>query len=170
MLRFIKPDEKRAPEYLKLCREYEAENNLRHGNIDTIEKATERINQDINCEKDIIPIEDELTITWWVENENGELVGTCRLRPELQNLSVNVDGHIGYDVGPEYRKKGYGTEILRLALKKSKKFGIKDVLVTCADDNAASCRIIEKNGGIFEKTIFDEEDQEDVRRYWIRNK
>ncbi len=167
MLRFIIPDEKRASEYLVLCKEYAAENNSRHKSVNSLEKSVERIKQDIGCENGIIPFGDEYTITRWVENENGELVGTCRLRPELQNLSVNVDGHIGYDVRPGYRKRGYGSEILRLALTEIRKHKTGSVLVTCADDNVASCRIIEKNGGTLEKILFDEDDQIDVRRYWI---
>ena len=41
------------------------------------------------------------------------------------------------------------------------------VLITCDDDNIASKRIIENNGGIFESKIFKEENKKELRRYWI---
>lgn len=41
------------------------------------------------------------------------------------------------------------------------------VLITCDDDNIASKRIIENNGGIFESQILKEENQKQLRRYWI---
>jgi predicted acetyltransferase len=170
MLRFIIPNEKRASEYFELCKEYAAEKNSRYITTNSLGKAIERIKGDIDCENGIVQFDNEYTVTRWAENEKGKLVGTCRLRTRLQNLSVNVDGHIGYDVSPEYRKRGYGTEILRLALREIRKYNIDDLLITCSEDNIASCKIIEKNGGVFEKILFDEEDQKKVRRYWIKNR
>ena len=55
--------------------------------------------------------------------------------------------HIGYAVKPSERKKGYGTEMLRLGLLKAKKIGIKKVIMNCNIDNLPSKKIIEKNGG-----------------------
>jgi predicted acetyltransferase len=38
-------------------------------------------------------------------------------------------------------------------------------LITCYDDNIASVKIIENNGGIFER--FTEKEGKKLRRYWI---
>jgi len=55
--------------------------------------------------------------------------------------------------------------MLRLALLEAKKLGIEKVLLTCSDDNIASAKVIENNGGKFER--FTKKDGEKKRRYWI---
>ena len=41
--------------------------------------------------------------------------------------------------------------MLRLALLEAKKIGLEKVLITCLDDNIASAKVIENNGGVFER-------------------
>ena len=48
---------------------------------------------------------------------------------------------------PPLRGKGYGTQMLRFALEKARALGIERALVTCDDNNIASARVIENNGG-----------------------
>jgi len=62
--------------------------------------------------------------------------------------------HIYYEIDPAYRDKGYGMEILRLALIEARKLNLQEVIVTCLEENAASRRIIEANGGVFEEECF----------------
>jgi predicted acetyltransferase len=79
-----------------------------------------------------------------------------------------VGGHIGYAVVPEFRRRGYATEILRLSVKIAReKFGLGRILVTCDDDNIGSIRTIEKNGGILENVISGPDLDKPKRRYWI---
>ncbi|HON10797.1 MAG TPA: GNAT family N-acetyltransferase, partial [Chitinispirillaceae bacterium] len=61
-------------------------------------------------------------------------------------------GHIGFSVRPCERKKGYGTEILRMGLLYAKSLGIKKVMLGCFSDNLPSARTIEKCGGILTET------------------
>ena len=77
------------------------------------------------------------TSTFWLI-DNNEVVGVVRVRYQ----DVGTDGHIGYDIAPDYRKKGYGTQILKLALVEAEKIGIKEVMVTCNIDNSFSRKII----------------------------
>lgn len=77
------------------------------------------------------------------------------------------DGNIGYDISPCYRKRGYGTQILKLALVEAEKIGMKEVMVTCNIDNIYSKKIIEKNNGKLLETIFIQEENEKVYRYSI---
>ncbi|MSP59265.1 MAG: GNAT family N-acetyltransferase [Myxococcales bacterium] len=56
-------------------------------------------------------------------------------------------GHIGYDTVPSFRGRGVATEMLRQALPLARALGLTAVLITCDDTNAASIRVIEKNGG-----------------------
>lgn len=84
---------------------------------------------------------------FWLLDDFGRILGTSRLRFYLVPQLENEGGHIGYDVRPSERNLGYGTEILRLTLEKAKARNITPILVTCDEDNVASIRVIEKNGG-----------------------
>jgi len=57
--------------------------------------------------------------------------------------------------------------MLRLLLKKAQKLGIERVLVTCNDNNIASARVIEKNGGKLAGKVTKEDSKYPIRRYWI---
>jgi predicted acetyltransferase len=97
----------------------------------------------------------------------GKLVGTSRLRPELNASLLEEGGNIGYDVRPSSRRLGYGTEILRLMLDVARQSGLSKLLLTCDDDNIGSAKIIEKNGGRLEDRRYLEDKRKTVRRYWI---
>ena len=58
-----------------------------------------------------------------VIDENDKLIGAASLRHYLTVEGLNTWGHIGYGVRPTERKKGYGTEMLRLMLIKCKEYG-----------------------------------------------
>jgi predicted acetyltransferase len=104
-----------------------------------------------------------------VADLDGEIVGRASFRFDLNEYLVERGGHIGYGVAPAHRRKGYATEILRQALIVIRAEGVDDVLVTCDDDNVASSRTIERNGGVLESVSPPSYgDLESVRRYWIR--
>lgn len=104
---------------------------------------------------------------WWLINSNSDILGTVRLRHELGKRNFEEGGHIGYDISPRYRKKGYGKVILKLVLEKAKELGLKKVLITCDFDNIGSKKIIESNGGKLENIIVSKETGKEVLRYWI---
>jgi len=54
-----------------------------------------------------------------------------------------------------------------LALIEIRNNGIQNILVTCNDDNIGSSKIIERNGGILEKKVWDEDEGKEIRIYWI---
>lgn len=96
------------------------------------------------------------------------LVGRVSLRHRLTPPLERVAGHIGYAVVPECRRRGYATEMLRLALGIARReLGLTRVLVTCDDDNAGSIRVIEKNGGVLENVVEGTDLHAPKRRYWI---
>lgn len=105
---------------------------------------------------------------WWLINSNSYILGTVRLRHELGKRNFEEGGHIGYDISPRYRRKGYGKVILKLVLEKAKELGLEKVLITCDFDNIGSKRIIEFNGGKLENTIVSKETGKEVLRYWIK--
>ncbi|MPM20689.1 hypothetical protein SDC9_67125 [bioreactor metagenome] len=105
--------------------------------------------------------------TWLVVRESDKkIVGVIQLRHELNDFLLNRGGHIGYEVRPSERRKGYATEMLRLVLMESKKIGLKKVLVSCTKSNIASAKTIIKNGGVLEdERIWT--DGSIYQRYWI---
>jgi predicted acetyltransferase len=102
------------------------------------------------------------TSTFWLIDKK-EIVGVVRIR----HKEVECAGHIGYDISPDCRNRGYGFQILKLALEKAIKIGIEEVILTCNIDNLASKKIIEKNNGKLLGTIFDEEENEYLYKYSI---
>lgn len=97
----------------------------------------------------------------------GRIVGRIHLRHRLNENLLLRGGHFGYAVAAPYRQRGYATEMVRQLLAKCPAYGLDRVLVTCADDNPGSYRIIERFGGRLENRIWDEVDEEMIRRYWI---
>jgi predicted acetyltransferase len=106
------------------------------------------------------------TTYWGMKDEL--LVGVIRLRYELTPSLQQLGGHIGYDVRPSLRGRGYGTRMLALVLGRAQEAGLDQVMVTCDVDNIASARVIQKNGGVlqFQGTI-DNYDKP-IAHYWIQ--
>ena len=102
--------------------------------------------------------------------EDDKLIGIIHIRIRLTKKLLNYGGHIGYGINPKYWRQGYGKELLRLGLEQYKNIIEEDnILITCDDDNIASYKIIESNGGILENKIENEDCGEKflTRRYWI---
>jgi predicted acetyltransferase len=96
------------------------------------------------------------------------IVGRVSIRHSLNAFLHRLGGHIGYVVVPEFRRRGYATEILRRAIEIARKrLGIGRILVTCDDDNIGSIRTIEKNGGVLENVVSESDLKTPKRRYWI---
>lgn len=96
------------------------------------------------------------------------IVGRASIRHRLNDFLLRIGGHIGYAVVPEFRRRGYATEILRLSLQIAReKHGIARVLVTCDDDNIGSIKTIERSGGVLENVIEGPDLPKPKRRYWI---
>jgi predicted acetyltransferase len=94
-----------------------------------------------------------------VAEVDGVVVGRCAIRTELDDFHRVLGGHVGYAVRPRFRGRGYATEMLR-------ERGVDRVLVTCDDDNLASAKVIEANGGVLEGVVPGVADVP-KRRYWI---
>jgi len=86
--------------------------------------------------------------TLWLVKDGTCVLGRTSIRHHLTPALEQRGGHIGYYIRPSQRRKGYGTLILALSLEKAKQLALKKVLITCNEDNVASIKIIEKNGGI----------------------
>ena len=105
--------------------------------------------------------------TYWLIDENDEIIGVSNLRHELTDHLKIIGGHIGFSIRPSARKNGYGVQILGLTLAEALKKGIGNALVTCDKRNEASARAIIKNGGVFDTEEYLREQNGFVQRYWI---
>ena len=102
-----------------------------------------------------------------IRKTDSKLVGMAIIRKELTETNILTGGNIGLGIRPSERRKGYGDIILKFSLEECKKIGMKKVLITCRDENIASAKNIEKNGGKFERTAVSKVTGALCRRYWI---
>ncbi len=104
----------------------------------------------------------------WLLDEVGTLIGIVRVRHNIDTPFLSQEaGHIGYDVPPSQRGRGYGIASLQAGLTRAQELKLERVLI-CADaGNPASWRTIERCGGVLEREFRSEHYHCLVRRYWI---
>lgn len=95
--------------------------------------------------------------TFLVAEVDGVLVGRLSIRHELNDHLRREGGHLGYGVRPEFRRRGYATQMLQLGLERLADLGVTTALVTCDDDNVGSIRVIEGCGGRHVDTVTNDE-------------
>ncbi len=76
---------------------------------------------------------------------NNKPVGIVGIRTKINNYWKNFGGNIFYVIRKSERNKGYGTTMLKMAVKECEKLGIKTVYAQCGANNIASYKIMEKN-------------------------
>jgi predicted acetyltransferase len=92
-----------------------------------------------------------VTELWFVDGQ--EYIGTVIIRHRLTAALEHAGGHIGYHVVPRYRKRGHATEMLAQAKPVCRGLGLTELLITCAENNVGSRRVIEANGGVLQRII-----------------
>lgn len=102
-----------------------------------------------------------------VRAKDDRLMGMIQLRHRLNDYLAKCGGHIGYSVRPSERRKGVAGWMLSSILPYCRTVGLERVLITCRETNEASRKTILLNGGVYESTVFDPEDNETLERYWI---
>jgi predicted acetyltransferase len=111
---------------------------------------------------------DRVPSTFLVAEVDGELVGRVSIRHELNDYLRRLGGHIGYGVLPQFRRRGYATEILRQSLGITANMGLNRVMLTCDDNNVGSAKTIESQGGVLTAVVTpDNPNEPAVRQYWI---
>lgn len=103
-------------------------------------------------------------------SDGDEFLGEINIRHRLNDELLRFGGNIGYGVRISEWGKGLGTTMLAEALKYAGGVvGLERALITCNDNNIASARVIEKNGGRLQDVITNIVDgvTRRTRRYWI---
>jgi predicted acetyltransferase len=95
------------------------------------------------------------------------IAGRLSVRHALNDFLLQQGGHIGYGVLPAYRGQGIGKQMLQRGLQLTAALGIQRTLVTCDEDNAASRRIVEGAGGLYESSSTGADVRVPIRRYWF---
>lgn len=104
---------------------------------------------------------------FFIRKSDNKLVGMIQIRHRFNDYLEKYAGHIGYSVRPSERRKGYAKEMLRMTLPFCREIGIDKVMITCIDGNIGSEKTILANGGVYEYTIHEPNENKDLKRFWI---
>ena len=116
-----------------------------------------------NVPKDLVPSTQFL----FVRESDNRLVGMLQVRHCFNDYLEKYAGHIGYSVRPSERRKGYAKEMLKAALPFCREIGLNRVLITCIDGNIGSEKTILASGGVYESTVYEPNDNVDLKMFWI---
>ena len=84
---------------------------------------------------------------------------------DMSNIvKVAVDAYHGK---VEKYSQGESMEMLRMALPYCRELGLEKVLITCIDGNIGSEKTILANGGVYESTVYEPDEQIYLKRFWI---
>lgn len=151
--------------FIATMREHEKEGKPPRWSFSALEEHfDEYIEMILQNESEPMPGYVPQTSYWLIVNQ--QYAGRLEIRHKLTPALEKFGGHIGYEIRPSFRKKGYGTLQLKLCLPYVWEMGIVRALITCDDDNIASQKIIEANGGILQDKVDNGRDTL-TRRYWV---
>ncbi len=168
MLFLSRPSKQYKKSFLEGLKEFHADGMLLFYDFKSVSKDFDGFIQFLRNQEDRsqIPPDRVPNSQFWLIDD-GEFIGILNLRHELNDYLYRIAGHIGYQIRPSKRRRGYGKEILRLGLEKARERGLHRVLITCDEDNIGSKKIIEYNGGVFENAVEEEGSPVKKLRYWI---
>lgn len=174
MLRLIEPEAKYIEGYKEaydLCKKLMDEGKLLTHNVGFANPYKYDIVQKFKDNLDITKLKPGYVPCYhYIFVDDDKFIGEIHIRIHLTPQLLQYGGHIGYGINPKYWRQGYGTKMLKMALEQYKDLIEEDrILITCDDNNTASAKIIEANGGILENKVVNIVDDKQVitRRYWI---
>ena len=115
------------------------------------------------CPAELVPA----TQFMLVRKADNKVLGFLQIRHEFNDYLSKFGGHIGYSVRPCERRKGYAKQMLKMALPYCREIGLDKVLIICMDGNIGSEKTILANGGVYESTVYEPNEKEYLKRFWI---
>jgi len=94
-------------------------------------------------------------------------VGRITLRHWLDAELEELGGHVGYEVRPGFRRRGFASSALAQVLPRARARGLTRVLLTCDATNLGSIGAIERNRGVLADELQIDDRVALTRRYWI---
>ena len=147
MLKLVKPSTKYLDSFLKAVKDYEQDENqfkdvaikpvlkaIAENKIDECFKQMDDNSKGKNLPDGYVP-----GTTFWLIDDK-KFVGTFVIRHRLTQKLKEWGGHIAANIAPKYRGKYSSFIGVKLCLEKAKELGLKRVLMTCDERNAASYR------------------------------
>ena len=104
--------------------------------------------------------------TYLLLEDGRTVVGEIRFRPRIEPPYERHNGHVGYNIRPSMRGRGYATRQLALLIAEARRLGLPGLLLPVVGENPASVRVIVKNGGRFLRETRAKGGTL-VRSYWI---
>lgn len=101
-----------------------------------------------------------------VRKRDNRIIGVIDLRHTLNDFLKDF-GNCGYSVRPSERKKGYATEMLHQLTGVAKETGMTELHISVEKTNIGSIKVIEKNGGVYERSFLYENEFADIYRISI---
>ncbi len=98
-----------------------------------------------------------------IRKSDSKIIGMIDLRHTLNGFLKDL-GNCGYSVRPSERKKGYATKMLCQLLQVAKKAEMKELHISVEKENTASIKVIQKNGGVYERSFAFEDKKADIYR------
>ena len=89
---------------------------------------------------------------WLVDGQH--YLGSGDVRHFLNDRLRVYGGNIGYSIRPAAWQQGLGTIQLALLLAEARKLHIEKPIITCFDANIGSAKVIENNGGVLQRKVF----------------
>lgn len=96
-----------------------------------------------------------------VRKSDNRIIGVIDLRHTLNDFLKDF-GNCGYSVRPSERKKGYATEMLHQLIGVARKIGMTELHISVEKTNIGSIKVIEKNGGVYERSFTYENELADI--------
>lgn len=101
-----------------------------------------------------------------IRKSDDKIIGIIDLRHTLNEFLKDL-GNCGYSVRPSERKKGYATQMLHQLLQVAKEAGMNALHLSVEKENTASVKVIQKNGGVYERSFRFENETADIYKIEI---